>query len=346
MHVDILLCAVFVACLCVTLLPHSNVPRGVQAHVSHIDESLVSETVYTVCLSAEGVRQAGVGEGKLRVGVIGCWLLLAGFVVPRFPKPNLRSRSMITFLPQLMIRRDKTWHFALRCRPASFARSLHYAMAHDGGTPGFAHGASETTMEVLRRLRRQEGFSKMQAVGGAAPGLFIGPQIASRDVSALAQHGITHILGLNGRSPMISTLVKVILRGGHAGGLCGSASHGTAGVKQGLTVKVVHMEDSPGVLRARALLACLHCVSQLVLCLACALADEDIGSCFQECFEFIHAALLARHSVLVYCTAGISRSATVVVGYLMWRHKMPYDKAFAEVKSARKYGLVDHLRCT
>ena len=262
MHVDILLCAVFVACLCVTLLPHSNVPRGVQAHVSHIDESLVSETVYTVCLSAEGVRQAGVGEGKLRVGVIGCWLLLAGFVVPRFPKPNLRSRSMITFLPQLMIRRDKTWHFALRCRPASFARSLHYAMAHDGGTPGFAHGASETTMEVLRRLRRQEGFSKMQAVGGAAPGLFIGPQIASRDVSALAQHGITHILGLNGRSPMISTLVKVILRGGHAGGLCGSASHGTAGVKQGLTVKVVHMEDSPGVLRARALLACLHCVSQ------------------------------------------------------------------------------------
>jgi len=80
--------------------------------------------------------------------------------------------------------------------------------------------------------------------------------------------------------------------------------------------------------------------------LSCALADEDISSCFQECFEFIHAALLDRHSVLAYCTAGISRSATVVVGYLMWRHKMPYDKAFAEVKFARKYGLVDHLRCT
>jgi len=39
----------------------------------------------------------------------------------------------------------------------------------------------------------------------------------------------------------------------------------------------------------------------------------------------------------VVCTAGISRSATVVIGYLVKQFKMQYEEAFKKVKKARIY---------
>lgn len=37
------------------------------------------------------------------------------------------------------------------------------------------------------------------------------------------------------------------------------------------------------------------------------------------------------------CTAGISRSATIVISYLIRYQKMTYDTAFKTVKTARSY---------
>jgi protein-tyrosine phosphatase len=51
--------------------------------------------------------------------------------------------------------------------------------------------------------------------------------------------------------------------------------------------------------------------------------------------DFIHHHVLKGHSVLVHCQMGISRSATVVIAYLMKHHDMSRDTAYRYVKERR-----------
>lgn len=50
----------------------------------------------------------------------------------------------------------------------------------------------------------------------------------------------------------------------------------------------------------------------------------------------IHNELKEGNKVLVHCIAGISRSASVIIAYLIKYHKMTFYKAFNHVKSKRK----------
>mmetsp|Transcript_15368 Transcript_15368/g.33303 ORF Transcript_15368/g.33303 Transcript_15368/m.33303 type:complete len:904 (+) Transcript_15368:136-2847(+) len=66
------------------------------------------------------------------------------------------------------------------------------------------------------------------------------------------------------------------------------------------------------------------------------LEEQDLITHLPECFNFIDAA--RQHgAVLVHCMAGVSRSASVVIAYLMWSGKMTFSEARAAVKTTRHF---------
>lgn len=76
---------------------------------------------------------------------------------------------------------------------------------------------------------------------------------------------------------------------------------------------------------------------------------EDLVVHFPRCFEFIDAAIARKGNVLVHCAGGVSRSATIVLGYLMSRHDMSLEEALALLRGARPFanpnpGFVAQLR--
>ena len=58
-------------------------------------------------------------------------------------------------------------------------------------------------------------------------------------------------------------------------------------------------------------------------------SDENISLHFDECLAFIRQGIERGEGVLVHCRMGISRSATIVLAYLM-KYGLNGDEAFAE----------------
>jgi dual specificity phosphatase 12 len=54
-----------------------------------------------------------------------------------------------------------------------------------------------------------------------------------------------------------------------------------------------------------------------------------------ECFVFMDKALQEGTGLLVHCARGISRSATVMVAYLMYSKGISFEEALSKVKGAR-----------
>jgi protein-tyrosine phosphatase len=76
---------------------------------------------------------------------------------------------------------------------------------------------------------------------------------------------------------------------------------------------------------------------------------EQLSRYFKECLEFVHSALAEGGIVLVHCFAGVSRSASVVLAYLMRHHSMTLTKAVTLVRNKRSWinpnpGFVVQLR--
>jgi protein-tyrosine phosphatase len=75
----------------------------------------------------------------------------------------------------------------------------------------------------------------------------------------------------------------------------------------------------------------------------------DILMDIDEIVDLIHDEISKKRTVLVHCAAGISRSSSVVIGYLMKYEKMTYDDAYNHVKTLRSCinpnsGFVEQLK--
>ncbi|XP_026545305.1 dual specificity protein phosphatase 10-like [Notechis scutatus] len=62
---------------------------------------------------------------------------------------------------------------------------------------------------------------------------------------------------------------------------------------------------------------------------------QDLRQYFEEAFEFIEEAHQSGKGVLVHCQAGVSRSATIVIAYLMKHTLMTMGDAYKYVKGRR-----------
>ena len=66
------------------------------------------------------------------------------------------------------------------------------------------------------------------------------------------------------------------------------------------------------------------------------MSDEptsNIIQYFKECILFIEES----DKIYIHCSAGISRSPTIVIAYLMWKVRVSFDQAFKYVKKIRHY---------
>jgi len=64
--------------------------------------------------------------------------------------------------------------------------------------------------------------------------------------------------------------------------------------------------------------------------------SADIGSFVPMAVEFIHNSIKQNKNVLVHCAAGVSRSASITISYIMAKYQLPFQEAFQFVRSKRR----------
>ncbi|KAL6079423.1 Dual specificity protein phosphatase 10 [Balamuthia mandrillaris] len=68
----------------------------------------------------------------------------------------------------------------------------------------------------------------------------------------------------------------------------------------------------------------------------------DIASHFDSSFQFIEDARKQSHRVLIHCHAGVSRSTTITLAYLMRAHRWTLKEAYQHVKTRRQVICPNH----
>lgn len=74
-------------------------------------------------------------------------------------------------------------------------------------------------------------------------------------------------------------------------------------------------------------------IAKFIPCLD--LPETEFGPILEQSIEFIRTCISSNRPVLVHCNAGVSRSSSVVMGYLIKECFLPFDEAFRAVKFKR-----------
>ncbi|KAA0192442.1 hypothetical protein HAZT_HAZT007908 [Hyalella azteca] len=136
------------------------------------------------------------------------------------------------------------------------------------------------------------------------PGLYVGNFRDSKDTGQLKEHGITHILAIHDNArklPCNNNRFEAIDR------FAGKSNLGQI-MFQDKEHLCILASDSPG---------------------------QSLMQFFPVCNDFIHTARLKGGSVLIHCLAGMSRSVTVAVIYVMSVTSLNWRDALNAVRGAR-----------
>lgn len=63
--------------------------------------------------------------------------------------------------------------------------------------------------------------------------------------------------------------------------------------------------------------------------------DQNLSQYFSVCNDFIHAARIRDGNVLIHCLAGMSRSVTVAVAYIMSVTSLTWKESLKVVRTGR-----------
>lgn len=64
------------------------------------------------------------------------------------------------------------------------------------------------------------------------------------------------------------------------------------------------------------------------------LPEQSLNECFSACFDFVEDGMKTGR-VLVHCNAGVSRSVSIVIAFLIKNRNLSFNEAFTIVKTAR-----------
>lgn len=63
--------------------------------------------------------------------------------------------------------------------------------------------------------------------------------------------------------------------------------------------------------------------------------NQNMEGYFDECYKFIESGIEKGGKVLVHCAYGVSRSASIVIAYLIKKNGYTYEEAYEKVKKRR-----------